>query len=65
MVSHCNSEACAGLAQAQEASSLLERALQIVDRLELALAGARIQHAIDTLAADFESLADDCCSRAH
>lgn len=52
-----NREARTRLVQAQEAMAYLERALQIVDVLELSsLTGIRIQHAIDTLAAELKLL---------
>ena len=62
----CSSEACARLAQAQEALACLERALQIVDVLELSsFIGIRIQHAIDDLMPDLEMLKQNSCGRPH
>lgn len=53
-----NREARTRLVQAQEAMACLERALQLVDVLELSsLIGIRIQHAIDTMAAELKLLA--------
>lgn len=58
MVTGCNSDARTRLVQAQEALACLERALQIVDDLELTgLIGIRIQHAIDTLVPELTVLA--------
>lgn len=55
-MTRCNSEACTRFVQARGALACLERALQIVDALELpSLIGARIQHAIDALESELET----------
>ena len=55
-----NSEAYARFAQAQDALACLERALQIIDDLELSgLIGIRIQQAVDALLQEMPTLAGE------
>ena len=57
VVARCNSEACTRFVQAHGALACMERALQIVDALELSsLIGARIQHAMDALESELRRL---------